>query len=114
MCNIIKIRGQGLQNVFSRPKTSARTPSLILTYGHGYLVMTEKVRSEVCTSEMRFLRRFEGVTLFNMVRCSEIRKSLNIERYFSELKDLNFRKGFLKKLYLPKQMRENELDDLEV
>ena len=30
-------------------------------------------------SEMRFLRRIEGVTLFNQVRSSEIRKSLNIE-----------------------------------
>ena len=28
---------------------------------------------------MRFLRRIEGVTLFNKVRSSEIRKSLNIE-----------------------------------
>ena len=28
---------------------------------------------------MRFLRRIEGVTLFNKVRSSEIQKSLNIE-----------------------------------
>ena len=28
---------------------------------------------------MRFLRRIEGVTLFNKVRSSEIRESLNIE-----------------------------------
>jgi len=28
---------------------------------------------------MRFLRRIKGVTLFNKVRSSEIRKSLNIE-----------------------------------
>ena len=30
-------------------------------------------------SEKRFLRRIEGVTLFNKVRSSEIRKSFNIE-----------------------------------
>ena len=41
--------------------------------------MTERVRSQVQASEMRFLRRIEGVTLFNKVRISEIRKSLNIE-----------------------------------
>ena len=41
--------------------------------------MTERVRSQVQASEMRFLRRTEGVTLFNKVRSSEIRKSLNIE-----------------------------------
>ena len=37
------------------------------------------MRSLVQASEMRFLRRIEGVTLFNKVRSSEIRKSLNIE-----------------------------------
>ena len=42
-------------------------------------VMTKRVRSQVQASEMRFLRRIEGVTLFNKVRSSEIRKSLNIE-----------------------------------
>ena len=41
--------------------------------------MTERMRSQVQASEMRFLRRIEGVTLFNKVRSSEIRKSLNIE-----------------------------------
>ena len=51
----------------------------ILTYGHESWVMTEKTRSQVQASEMRFLRRIEGVTLFNKVRSSEIRKSLNIE-----------------------------------
>ena len=51
----------------------------ILTYGHESWVMTETMRSQVQASEMRFLRRIEGVTLFNKVRNSEIRKSLNIE-----------------------------------
>ena len=35
-------------------------------------VMTERMRSQVLASEMRFLRRIEGVTLFNKVRSSEI------------------------------------------
>ena len=51
----------------------------ILTYGHESWVMTERMRSQVQASEMRFLRRIEGVTLFNKVLSSEIRKSLNIE-----------------------------------
>ena len=51
----------------------------ILTYGHESWVMTERMQSQVQASEMRFLRRIEGVTLFNNVRSSEIRKSLNIE-----------------------------------
>ena len=51
----------------------------ILTYDHESWVMTERMRSQVQASEMRFLRRIEGVTLFNKVRSSEIRKSLNIE-----------------------------------
>ena len=51
----------------------------ILTYGHESWAMTERMRSQVQASEMRFLRRIEGVTLFNKVRSSEIRKSLNIE-----------------------------------
>ena len=50
--------------------------------------MTERVRSLVQASEMRFLRRIEGVTLFNKLHSYEIRKSLNIEQYFSELKNL--------------------------
>ena len=41
--------------------------------------MTERVRSLVQAPEMRFLRKIEGVTLFDKVRSSEIRKSLNIE-----------------------------------
>ena len=51
----------------------------ILTYDHESWVMTERMRSQVQASEMKFLRRIEGVTLFNKVRSSEIRKSLNIE-----------------------------------
>ena len=51
----------------------------VLTYGHESWVMTDRVRSQVQASEMRFIRRIEEVTLFNKVRSSEIRKSLNIE-----------------------------------
>ena len=52
---------------------------LILTYGHESWEMTERVRSQVQASEMRFLRRVKVVTLFHQVCSSEIRKSLNIE-----------------------------------
>ena len=41
--------------------------------------MTERVRSQVQASAMRFLRRIEGVTLFNKVRSSEVQKSLSIK-----------------------------------
>ena len=51
----------------------------ILTDGHEFWVMTERMRSQVQASEMRFLQRIEGVTLFNKVRCPEIQKPLSIE-----------------------------------
>ena len=37
------------------------------------------MRSQVQASEMRFLRRIKGVTLFNKMCSAEIPKSLNIE-----------------------------------
>ena len=46
---------------------------LIFTYGHESWVMTERVRSQLQASEMRFLRRIEGVTPFNKMRSSKIR-----------------------------------------
>ena len=58
----------------------------ILTYGHESWVMTEKVRSQVQASEMRFLRRIEGVTLLDKVRSSEIRKSLNVDPLLFRIK----------------------------
>ena len=58
----------------------------ILAYGHESWVMTERMRSQVQASEMRFLRRIEGDTLFNKVRSSEIRKSLNIEPLLLRIK----------------------------
>ena len=42
--------------------------------------MTNRLRSQVQASEMRFLQKIEGVTLFKKVRSSEIPKSLNIEQ----------------------------------
>ena len=49
---------------------------LILPYGYESWAVTERVRSQVQAYEMRFLQRIKGVTLFNKVRCSQIRKSL--------------------------------------
>ena len=43
------------------------------------VVMTKRVRSQVQASESSFLRRIEGITVFNKVRSFEIRKSTNIE-----------------------------------
>ena len=53
--------------------------SPILAFGHEFWVMTERMRSQVQASEMSLLQKIEGVTLFNKVRSSEIRKSLNTE-----------------------------------
>ena len=86
--------------------------------------MTERMRSQVQASEMRFLRRIEGVTLFNKVRSSEIRKSLNIEplllriersqlRWFGHEAEC-LRKDSPNKLYMPKEMGEDQSDDLEL
>ena len=96
----------------------------ILTYGHESWVMNKRMRSQVQASEMRFLRRIEGVTLFNKVRSSEIRKSLNIEllllriersqlRWFGHVSRMP-QENFPNKLYLPKQMGEDQSDDLEL
>ena len=51
----------------------------ILTDGCKFGIMNERKRSQLQSSEMRFLRRIEGVALLNKVRSSEIRKSPNIE-----------------------------------
>ena len=81
----------------------------IFIFRHESLVMTKKVRSQVQASEMRFLRRIEGVTLLNKVRNSEIQKSLNIEpllriersqlRWFGHVKTKCLRKDSPNKLY---------------
>ena len=64
----------------------------ILTYGHEFLVMTKRMRSRVQASEMRFLRRIEGVTLFNEVRSFEIRKSLDIEPLLLQIERFQLRR----------------------
>ena len=52
--------------------------------------MTERVRSQVQASEMRFVRKTEEVTLFNKVRIAlRFKNLLTSNRYFSELKDLS-------------------------
>ena len=51
----------------------------ILTCSHESSVMTERWQSQEQASEMRFLRKIAGITLFNKVRSSEIPKSLYIE-----------------------------------
>ena len=51
----------------------------ILTYGNESWVMTERVRSQMQTSEMRFSQSIQGVTLFTKVRSFETQKSLNID-----------------------------------
>ena len=95
-----------------------------LTYGHESWVMTERMRLQVQASEKRFLRRIEGVTLFNKVRSSEIRKSLNIDPLLFRIERSQLRwfgnagrmpkENFPNKLYLPKQKGEDQLDDLEL
>ena len=58
-------------------------PILTDTYDHEYWLMTERVRSQVQPSEMRFLQRIEIVMVqCNTVCSSEIRKSTNIELSF--------------------------------
>ena len=56
---------------------------------------------------MRFLRRIEGVTLFNKVRSTEIRKSLNIERLLLPIERYQLRLlGYVSRMpqeRLPKQ-----------
>ena len=69
--------------------------------------MTERVRSQVQASEMRFLRRIEEVSLFNKVRSSEIQKSLNIEQLFLRIERSQLRWfGYVSRIpqkRLPKQ-----------
>ena len=51
----------------------------ILTYGHESWVMTKRLRSQMQASEMRFLRKIKGVTIFDK-RCNTVnRESLDIE-----------------------------------
>ena len=71
----------------------------LLTRGNSHSVLTERVRPQEQVFEMRLLRRIEGVTLFNKVRSSEAEC---------------LRKDSPNKLYLLKQMGEDQLDNLEL
>jgi len=42
--------------------------NIFSSYGHEFWVMTERIRTQVQVFEMRFLRRSEGVTLFDKGR----------------------------------------------
>ena len=61
----------------------------ILTYGHESWVMTERMRSQVQASEMRFFKELKE--LHGLTRCVALRfeNLLTSSRYFSELKDLS-------------------------
>ena len=62
----------------------------ILTYGHESWVMTKKVRSQIQASEMRFLRKIEGVAIFvkHFVKLRFVNFS-TLSGYFSGSKDLS-------------------------
>ena len=70
-------------SVFMKRELSKKTKLLtfktvfvcLLTYGYEFWVMTERVRFQEQEFEMRFLRRIEGVTLFDKVLSSETRKA---------------------------------------
>ena len=73
---------------------------------------------------MRFLRRIEEVALFNKVRSSDIRKSLNIEPLLFRIKRSQLRwfghvnrmpqERLPKQALLAKANGEDQLDDLEL
>ena len=50
-----------------------------LLYGHDSWVMTEKVRSQMQASEMRFLRKIKGATMFGKIDNTVIREPLDIQ-----------------------------------
>ena len=52
---------------------------LTLTCGHESWVMTERVQSQMQSSEMRFLRKIKDVTMFDKHCYTAIRESLDIE-----------------------------------
>ena len=86
--------------------------------------MTKRVRSQAQASKMRFLQKIEGVTLFNKVRSSEIRRSLNIEPLLLRIKRSQLRwfghvsrmpqERLPKQALLAKANGEDQSDDLEL
>ena len=86
--------------------------------------MAKRVQSQVLASEMRFLQRIEGVTLFNKVCNFEIRRSLNIEplllrlqrsqlRWFGHVSRMPLER-LPKQALLAKANWEDQLNDLEL
>ena len=51
----------------------------VLTYGHECWVRTERVRSRVQAAKIGFLQKVRGLSLFDKVKSTDIRQSLNIE-----------------------------------
>ena len=52
---------------------------LIFTYGQKSWVVIERMRSQMQAFKMRFLQKIKGVTMFDKLRNTAIRESLNIE-----------------------------------
>ena len=73
---------------------------------------------------MRFLRRIEGITLFNKVRSTEVRKSFNIEPLLFQIERSQLRwfghvsrmpqERLPKQALLAKANGEDQLNDLEL
>ena len=85
---------------------------LILTYGHeSRELMTERVRSQMQASEMKFFRKIKGVTMFKH-RKTAIHESLKIESLLLRIERSQLRRfdhlgrmptnGFTSKLYVLK------------
>ena len=51
----------------------------ILTYGLESWIMSERMRWQIQASAMKFLRKTEGVMIFDKLRYTAIRTSLNIK-----------------------------------
>ena len=51
----------------------------ILAYGHESWKMTERVWSQMQASEIKFLRKIKGFTMFDKVRNATVRESFDIE-----------------------------------
>ena len=63
----------------------------ILTYGHECWLMTKKVRSQVQTAEMGFLRKFRGLFLLDKIKSTGILQSLNIKPLLLRIEQLQLR-----------------------
>ena len=58
----------------------------ILTNGHEFWVMTERMRTQMRASEMRFQQKIKRVTMFDKHRNTAIQKSLDIESLLLRIK----------------------------